>query len=788
MYIDVTGCDIITDMQKDNYSVNHPGNISERKSRQTRCTCSELRGYARIVYGDGGSQPLPRKGKKASHLRGSVLSVRVYALLSMLLFFPHLMGDADVDVWFPPHFSNMPLEYVTEGDVAGITPPNGWKWIYFANHTHTEYSDGQGDVEGRIKEAARFGADIVSITDHRTMDQCDDPEFVPHDGCIPMRGVEWGGGGHAGILNMTGTDPLNKKPDGTGYTITETIPLALARGGSIFINHPCYSTLWPHSFVHAGIKGIEVWTTNFPDITESGAARAWWSGMVAQGSILVAIGGSDNHVPNWLCTNISNSNTPCNRVLAASSQPGDVMDGVNAGRLVVNTPKGGPHAYLWCDQNGDGIYETPMGDTVPVTSLKRLRFRVEVREGQYSTLTVFSLNGSIERSIGSGNPWRADFEADVRPDTKDFFRAEIKSVVGAIQCVTNPIYINYTPGDADSDGASDALEQAYGLPFYHSDADGDGVRDGFETGYDGNLNAYTPWPYGEDMNANSNDTDGDGVYDADELSRGTNPLRPNRILTMAVECRPELPSLNTVVPAPGPHEYSEGDQVSLQAISDLGWRFSHWEVIPTEAMPPAAPEEANTTISIDVTKTVKAIFVKTYSLITTVFPEGAGTVVGAGTYDNGTTVMLEATPTSGYRFDHWEGDAEGVDNPVYITMTTDKAVMAVFVELDPEGEWEGEPPVEGEGEPAEGELEGEGEGESIEGEIEGEGEQQLSHPADLNNDFRIVISEAVAYLAGWQQGTNPIGYAIRAAYLWQNGEQYIYDENIAPPLCWMLIP
>jgi len=50
----------------------------------------------------------------------------------------------------------------------------------------------------------------------------------------------------------------------------------------------------------------------------------------------------------------------------------------------------------------------------------------------------------------------------------------------------------------------------------------------------------------------------------------------------------------------------------------------------------------------------------------------------------------------------------------------------------------------------------------------------------------MVISEAIAYLAGWQQGSNPIGYAIRAAFLWQNGEEYHYDAGESAPLCWVL--
>ncbi len=69
---------------------------------------------------------------------------------------------------------------------------------------------------------------------------------------------------------------------------------------------------------------------------------------------------------------------------------------------------------------------------------------------------------------------------------------------------------------------------------------------------------------------------------------------------------------------------------------------------------------------------------------------------------------------------------------------------------------------------------------------EGEGEYSYFHPADLNTDWRMVMGEAIAYLAGWQQGSNPMAYAIRAAYIWQGGEYYGFDATQAPPMCWIL--
>ena len=70
---------------------------------------------------------------------------------------------------------------------------------------------------------------------------------------------------------------------------------------------------------------------------------------------------------------------------------------------------------------------------------------------------------------------------------------------------------------------------------------------------------------------------------------------------------------------------------------------------------------------------------------------------------------------------------------------------------------------------------------------EGEGEDQY-HPGDVNLDWRLVMSEAIAYLSGWQQGSNPMAYAIRAAYLWQNGEGYVFVPSELPPMCWTLSP
>ena len=58
---------------------------------------------------------------------------------------------------------------------------------------------------------------------------------------------------------------------------------------------------------------------------------------------------------------------------------------------------------------------------------------------------------------------------------------------------------------------------------------------------------------------------------------------------------------------------------------------------------------------------------------------GSGTIVGAGDYNQGSTVTLTATPAAGYVFSHWSGDAVGVTNQVSISVDSPKDVTATFI-------------------------------------------------------------------------------------------------------------
>lgn len=83
----------------------------------------------------------------------------------------------------------------------------------------------------------------------------------------------------------------------------------------------------------------------------------------------------------------------------------------------------------------------------------------------------------------------------------------------------------------------------------------------------------------------------------------------------------------------------------------------------------------------------------TFTLTTSVSPVEGGSISPAqGSYDEGETLSLQATPTEGWEFVRWEQDLNTTANPMNITMNRDYTVVGVFEQrmhaftVDVEGE------------------------------------------------------------------------------------------------------
>ena len=130
-----------------------------------------------------------------------------------------------------------------------------------------------------------------------------------------------------------------------------------------------------------------------------------------------------------------------------------------------------------------------------------------------------------------------------------------------------------------------------------------------------------------------------------------------------------------VTKVPNLPSYSYGQVVTLTAIPSTGWVFNHWGGNLSGNTNP-------TTITMNGHKTVIANFSAIhYTLAVTI--EGSGTVTKSPDqpwYTYGQVVTVTATPSTGWKFDHWEGDLSGNTNPNTITMTGNKSVIANFTQ------------------------------------------------------------------------------------------------------------
>ncbi len=133
-------------------------------------------------------------------------------------------------------------------------------------------------------------------------------------------------------------------------------------------------------------------------------------------------------------------------------------------------------------------------------------------------------------------------------------------------------------------------------------------------------------------------------------------------------------------PDKGSYDYQE--EVTLTAVPEEGWDFSHWEGDLAESENPE-------TITMDSDKTVTAHFVQTeYSLTFSIAGEGTATKDPDKLfYPAGEEVNITATPAPGWEFDSWTGDTEHVDDAgsatTFVTMPeNDVNLTANFTEKE----------------------------------------------------------------------------------------------------------
>jgi len=132
----------------------------------------------------------------------------------------------------------------------------------------------------------------------------------------------------------------------------------------------------------------------------------------------------------------------------------------------------------------------------------------------------------------------------------------------------------------------------------------------------------------------------------------------------------------TVSPA-GDNDYDQGSDVSVTATAASGNHFTSWTGDASGSANPL-------TVHLDAAKSVTANFAAdvvtpvTYTLVTTMNGSGSASPYGANDYAAGTVVSVSATPDQGNHFVNWTGDITSTDNPLSVTVDSNKTINANF--------------------------------------------------------------------------------------------------------------
>ena len=125
--------------------------------------------------------------------------------------------------------------------------------------------------------------------------------------------------------------------------------------------------------------------------------------------------------------------------------------------------------------------------------------------------------------------------------------------------------------------------------------------------------------------------------------------------------------------------FNDGSSVTVVATPNAGYNFVNW----TESGTPVS-NSASYTISVTAAHTLVANYslssVVQRTITTSVSPAGSGTTTGAGSYADGASVTVVATPNAGYKFSKWvEGSTTVSTLASYpFTATANHTLVAYF--------------------------------------------------------------------------------------------------------------
>lgn len=233
-------------------------------------------------------------------------------------------------------------------------------------------------VEERFRQAAAQGLDYLAISDHNDVRSSADPGFGAA-GVIGVPAYENSLRGHA---QMLGAERLYDAGGETAAEVNAAAEELRADGGALQVNHPGNQT--EQRFEGCEDTAVLDWEYGYdvqPDTIEIvnptspvQVAERLWECWLGRGARVGATGGSDSHYA-WTAP-VQGPGQPTTWALAPERSRAGVLAALLAGRTSISrrTPlQGGAPLLLEADADGDGSFESGIGDTVPPGAQMRVR-------------------------------------------------------------------------------------------------------------------------------------------------------------------------------------------------------------------------------------------------------------------------------------------------------------------------------------------------------------------------------------------------------------------------------
>ncbi len=296
--------------------------------------------------------------------------------------------------------------------IAVLFSKQGWsaEWFLVGQHYHTttdvDYSRDPSAHEPRdsyrpegirelLERGGKLGLDAMIVTEHNSVATCFDSLFEnASNKVVLICGEEWTTHKslHIGLLNppvQAATEgyipnlPNEEHPKAEVQADAREMIRGIherARGRGqnslVVINHPGFKMYQPEGpDASLGADAVEAIV---PEYEKANQTRLWWFRRLAEGSHMIALGGSDHHAcQGWDCIKRGDIfrdmfSEPVNLVNAASTAPADVMSAIAQGRVVAlsSAKHGGLRIELSGTFSGrsytmgDSITGVAAGDTV----------------------------------------------------------------------------------------------------------------------------------------------------------------------------------------------------------------------------------------------------------------------------------------------------------------------------------------------------------------------------------------------------------------------------------------